>query len=141
MEKNILDQYEDACRLVEETQHDLRHLRSAKHEILHDSVKGSNPEFPYQPMSFHVSGISYAVYDNPEAIARAEELLAERLETARQLRLRVEEWMNQQPPKIQRIVRMRYIQKRTWDQVAANMGMGTPDAPRKYLDRFLSEDC
>lgn len=141
MEKNILDQYEDACHLVEETRHDLQHLLNTKHEILHDSVIGSNPEFPYEPMSFHVSGISYANYSNPDAVRKMEELLKERLATAAQLRLRVEEWMNQQPPKIQRIVRMRYIQKRTWEQVAANMGMGTPDAPRKYLDRFLSEDC
>lgn len=141
MEKNILDQYEDACRLADETQHDLQHLRSAKHEILHDSVKGSNPEFPYQPMSFHVAGISYTVYDNPEAIARAEELLAERLALVKQLQLQVEEWMNRQPPKIQRIVRLKYIRKMTWEQVAANMGMGSPDAPRKYLDRYLEDDC
>lgn len=141
MDKSILEQYESACRLVDETMNDLEKLRRAKHEVRQDSVKGSNPEFPYEPMSFHIEGLSYTVYADPDAVKRMEQLLQERLQKAHELQQEVEAWINAAPPRIQRIVRMRYIKRMTWEQVSANMGMTSADAARKILDRYLQNNC
>jgi len=54
-EREILEAYIDACALVRETEEDLQRLR--KQEFALGKVKGSNPEFPYQPRSFTVSGV------------------------------------------------------------------------------------
>lgn len=140
MDKELLEQYEDACRLVEETKQDLRTLRRARHEIRQDSVKGSNPEFPYEPMSFHIEGLSFMAYNDPRAVERTEKLLQERLTSMNELKHRIEAWMNTLPPRISRIVRMRYIKKMTWEQVSANMGFQSKGGARMELERFFQKE-
>ena len=55
MDKTVLEQYIDACALIRETEEDIRKLQKRK-GIVQDSVKGSNPEFPYQAQSFSYRG-------------------------------------------------------------------------------------
>jgi len=141
MTKDILQQYADACRLLEETKEDLHQLKEDAKRITNDSVKGSNPEFPYQPMSFHVSGVSVTVYNNHEQIKKTEQLLQERMQKVAELKLQVEYFINGTPPRIGRIIRLRYLKRKTWDQVAAYMGYESPDAARKFLERFLENKC
>ena len=47
MDKQILEQYIDACVLVKETRAELEKLRRAKKRQEQDAVKGSAHEFPY----------------------------------------------------------------------------------------------
>lgn len=141
MDRELLDQYEDACRLVDETKQDLQQLKKARREIRQDNVVGSNPEFPYEPRSFHIEGLAYTVYEDPAAVERTEKLLQERMATAARLKVQVEAWINTVPPRIQRIVRMRYIKRMTWYQVSANMGLGSKDGARKILIRYLENNC
>ena len=141
MDKNVLEQYEDACRLVDETKQDLKQLRKARHEIRYDSVQGSNPEFPYEPRSFHIAGLAYSVYDDPDAVQRAERLLTERLREAKRLKVQVEAWINKTPPRIQRIVWMKYIKRMTWEQVSVNMGLSSKGGARMVLHRYLEKNA
>ena len=55
-QKNILEQYMDACELVKETEKDIQQLKKKRKTIVQTNVKGSNPEWPYQEQHFKVQG-------------------------------------------------------------------------------------
>ena len=140
IDKSILREYLDACELVKETEEDLRVLRYEYEQAAVDIVKGSNPVFPYQPMNFHVEGISYARYKNPDEINRMEAILSERKAIAKEKKLAVESWINTLPTRIQRIVRFRYIMGCTWLETGNRMGDLTGEAVRKEFSRFMAEE-
>ena len=54
MEKQILMEYIDACELIRETEQDIQRLKRKKSETVQGSVKGSNPDFPYQEQHFRL---------------------------------------------------------------------------------------
>ena len=56
MDKHILDQYIDACALIEETEKDIQKLRQKKRTVIQTNVSGSNPEHPYNPQHFKIQG-------------------------------------------------------------------------------------
>lgn len=140
MDKTILQQYIDACELLKETREDLEQLKRDSKRVTVDSVKGSNPKFPYQPMSFRISGIEFKVYNNPEQIKKTEALLEERKAALADLKIRLEAFINVAPPRIGRIIRLKYIKGKTWEQVAAYLGYNSPSAAKMALERFLQKD-
>lgn len=135
MNKKALMDYIDACELVKETEYDISRMR--KIEMEHAKVVGSNPDFPYQKMSFHVSGVTETYLDT-ESIKKEKRLLMERKCRAEQLKSEIEKWMNTIPSRMQRIIRMKYFEKKTWEQVADKMGEdSTGESIRKEFDRFM----
>ena len=134
-DRNILESYIDACRLIEETEKDLARLSRATEEILHDSVSGSNPEFPYEQRVFHIEGIGMQVTSSELQALR--KTLKERKEAAKKLRLGVESWVNTTPMRIQRIVRLKYFEHETWSSVSRQLGYSSPHAARMELYRYL----
>ena len=46
MDKRILIDYIDACKIVEETKDEIRKLKKNRKRILTDTVKGSSHDFP-----------------------------------------------------------------------------------------------
>lgn len=141
MEKEILNQYIDACELVKETEEDIRKLKERRQRIEQDSVKGSMPEFPYVAKNFHVEGLSYAEIRNPGQLDREEKLLEERKVQAEEAKRRVEQWMQTIPIRMQRIVRMKIFEQMTWEQVATRMGRkATGEGVRKEFQRFFGEN-
>lgn len=135
MDKKTLMDYIDACELVKETEYDISRMR--KIEMEHAKVVGSNPDFPYQKMSFHVSGVTETYLDS-ESIKKEKSLLMERKHRAEQLKSEIEKWMNTIPSRMQRIIRMKYFEKKTWEQVADKMGEdSTGESIRKEFDRFM----
>lgn len=135
MNKKVLMDYIDACELVKETEYDISRMR--KIEMEHAKVVGSNPDFPYQKMSFHVSGVTETYLDT-ESIKKEKNLLMERKHRAEQLKSEIEKWMNTIPSRMQRIIRMKYFEKKTWEQVADKMDKdSTGESIRKEFDRFM----
>ena len=47
LDKQILEQYIDACELIKDTKEEIKKLRKRRTQIQQDSVKGSSHEFPY----------------------------------------------------------------------------------------------
>ena len=139
MQKTVLSEYEDACRLVEETERDLDKLRNQLKDTATDIVKGSNPNFPYEARTFHIEGVSYGEYMKPDEVKRLEFILTQRRNIAKERRLVVEYWMNTVPPRIARIVRLKYFKKLGWTEVAMQVGCGSGDAARMELNRYLKE--
>lgn len=135
MTKQILMDYIDACELIKETEEDIRKLR--KHEIVHDKVKGSNPEFPYQSMNFNLEGATETLLDDKH-LEEEKELLKKRKKRAEKIKLEVETWMNTVPARIQRIIRYKIFERDSWEKVAIRMGDNvTADSVRMEYYKFM----
>ena len=137
MDKAILQEYIDACELVKETEKEIRKLNQKKKTIIQTNVKGSMHEFPYVEQHFKVQGTTFTVKDDSRL--RYEEKLLERQKAkAEQIKLQVEEWMLTISSRMQRIVKYRYLEGLSWEQVAAKMGRkATGDSVRMELNKFL----
>lgn len=138
MDKNILDQYMDACALIKETEADIQELKKRK-RVVQDSVKGSNPEFPYQAQSFHIEGTTERTGDW-SLLAAEQRILADRKANAAKIKTEVEAWMNTIPQRMQRIIRMKIFKNLEWERIADEIGRGaTGDSVRKEFERFIKK--
>lgn len=139
MDKQILEQYIDACELIKDTKEEIGKLRKRRRQIQKDSVKGSAQEFPYTLQTYHLEGLGYATVKDPDELDRMEELLAERIRNAERIKRQVETWLNTVAPRMQRIIRYRVFDDMTWAQVAVKMGRKATEASVKMeFQRFMS---
>ena len=139
-EKSVLIEYTDLCALVAETEEDLRRLRREHSGITVDMVRGSNPNFPYEPRSFRIEGVSYSEYKSDSRLIReTEKLLEERRKMCMDKRLEVDYWMNTIPVRVARIIRAKYFQHLTWTEVAMRLGYESGDAARITLSRYMAK--
>ena len=141
MDKEILEQYIDACELVEETKEEIRKLKKQRKRIEQDVVHGSSPEFPYTSQSFHVEGIAYSVIKDPRALEVHENLLQKQIEDAAKIKLQVEAWMLTIPMRMRRIIRMKIFEEKTWAEVAIRIGRkATADSVKMEFRRFMENN-
>lgn len=139
MDKNILNDYIDACALVQETERDIRALKKKRKTIIQTNVSGSNPDFPYQPQHFKIEGTTFT-YADDSALRWDEGLLERRKANAEKIKLNVEEWMLTLPARMQRIIRWKFLEELTWEEVAVKMGRkATGDSVRLEFQRFMAE--
>ncbi len=102
MTKNLLEQYPDICRELEDVERKL-------HQSVTDTVSGSSGEFPYTQHTVTIRGV------RPDLLARKDSLLAQKEE--------IEGFIKALPnSKLRRIVDYKVVQGMTWEQVAARMG-------------------
>ena len=71
LDKQILEQYIDACELIKDTKDEIRKLRKRRSQIEQDSVKGSSHEFPYTLQTYHLEGLGYAAVKDPDELRTA----------------------------------------------------------------------
>lgn len=139
MNKQILSDYIDACELIKETEEDIRKLNKKKKTVIQTNVKGSNPEFPYEPRHFRLEGMVFT-YNDDSQLRYEEKLLEKRKANAEKIKLQAEELLNQAPVRIQRIIRMKYFEGKSWDAVAHQLGRkATADSVRMEMERFLEK--
>lgn len=139
MDKQILKDYIDACELVKETEQDIQRLERKKKIIVQGSVKGSNPDYPYQPQNFHIEGVAFTYSDDTQ-LRMEERLLVERKERAEKTKAAVEAWLNTIPLRMQRIIRYKYFEGLSWEKVADRMGRkATGDSVRKEFEAFMKK--
>ena len=139
MDKEILKDYTDACALIRETEEEIRRLKRKQKTVIQTNVKGSNPEFPYQPQHFKVQGTTFT-YAEDSRLRFEEKLLEQQREKARELKLLVEQWMLTVPMRMQRIIRFRFFERMSWDDVAIRMGGRATEASVKMeFQRFMQE--
>ena len=135
--KNILEQYVDARKLVEETEEDIKRLKKKRKTIIQTNVSGSNPEFPYQEQHFKIQGTTFTYRDDRQ-LRMEEKLLEERKDNAQAIKEQAEMFMNTVPPRMQRIIRFKIFQKLTWEETAKKMGKReTAESVRKEYVRFF----
>lgn len=139
-DKQVLKDYVDACELVKETEEDIRKLKAKRGRTVQDSVKGSMQDFPYAPQSFHIEGTEYT-YEDDRLLQEEERLLLQRKEHADQIRLRAQQYINFAPIRIQRIIRMRYMMKMPWNEIAEKIGgRATENSLKKEFQRFFDKN-
>ena len=137
--KELVRQYVDAAELAEETLADLEELNKKKCLVL-GKVKGSNPDFPYEARSFAISGAA-CTFREAEKIREQERILEERYQAAVSAKETAEKCISGAPPRIQRIIRWRYIKGLSWDETAVKMGgRAAVDSIRKEFYRFLKKN-
>lgn len=139
MDKHILDQYIDACALIEETEKDIRKLRQKKRTVIQTNVSGSNPEHPYNPQHFKIQGTTFTFREDSQ-LRMEEKLLEKRKADAEKIKIQVEEWINTIPQRMQRIIKYKIFENLTWQQVAKKMGRkATEESVRKEFERFFGK--
>ena len=139
MDKHILDQYIDACALIEEVEEDIRKLKKKKKTIVQTNVLGSNPDFPYNPQHFKIQGTTFTFREESQ-LQMEEKILDQRKADAEKIKIQVEEWMNTIPQRMQRIIRYKVFKGMTWQQVAQRMGRdATKDSVRMEFNNFMEK--
>lgn len=139
MDKKILADYMDAMELIKETEEDIRNLKKRRKMIIQTNVKGSNPNFPYQKQHFRIAGTTFS-YQDDKNLRLEEKLLEQRKENAENIKQQVEEWLLTVPIRMQRIIRYKIFEERTWEQTAAKIGRkATGDGIRKEFERFMEK--
>lgn len=138
MDKSTLQDYIDACELIKETEQDIQKLRKKKKTIIQTNVKGSNPDFPYQEQHFKIQGTPFTYMEDGQ-LRMEEKLLEERKAKAETLKLQVEQWMLTIPMRKQRIIRFKYFEKLSWEEVAVRIGgRATAESIRKEFENFMN---
>lgn len=138
MDKEILEQYIDACELIKETERDIQRVKKQRKTIVQDRVRGSMNEFPYAAQSFNIHGMVYDAAKEPGELAAYERLLEERKARAEEVKVQVEAWMNTIPQRMQRIIKYKIFEENTWAEVAKKIGRkATPDGTRKEFENFM----
>ena len=133
--KQVLNDYVDACELVRETEEDIEALQNEESMMTSDKVKGSMKEYPYIGKNFNIKGTDRR---QVEHLRKKRLILNERKEKAEETKLQALEIINTAPPRIQRIIRYRYMEKLTWKEVAEKMDIRTTEkSVQKEFERFL----
>ena len=70
MDKKLLSDYIDACELIRETEQQIRRLQDKQSETTQDSVRGSNPEFPYNSQHFKIEGTTFSMRDDARLLEK-----------------------------------------------------------------------
>ena len=141
MDKQILEQYIDACELIKETEEDIRRIRKQRKDILNDRVYGSMKEFPYTVHGIKIHGMAYSVVSAPGSLDAYERLLEERKAQAEEIKIQVEAWLNTIPQRMQRIIRFKFFEGVTWAETATKIGRrATGESVKKEYQRFIGEN-
>lgn len=139
MDKKILADYMDAMELIKETEEDIRKLKKRRKTVIQTNVKGSNLKFPYQEKHYRIEGITFT-YQDDRNLRLEEKLLEQRKENAEKIKQQVEEWLLTVPIRMQRIIKYKIFEKRTWEQTAAKIGRkATGESVKKEFQRFMGK--
>lgn len=139
MDKKILSDYIDACEIIKETENEIKKLEK-KRKIVQDKVTGSNPDWPYEARSFNLCGTIETVAD-AGLLQREKNILEIQKKTAEELKIQVEEWMEEIPFRMQRIIRYKIFKDLTWEETAKLMGRKcTGEGLRMEFNRFMKEN-
>lgn len=140
MDKAILEDYIDACEQIKETEKEISVLKKKRKTIIQTNVSGSNPNFPYEKKHFKIQGTAITVRED-SCLRQQEKNLEERKENAERLKQQVEEWLNTIPNRMQRIVRYKIFEGKSWEQVAAKIGRkATGNSVRMEFERFMKNN-
>lgn len=140
MDKAILEDYIDACEQIKETEKEISALKKKRKTIIQTNVSGSNPNFPYEKKHFKIQGTAITVREDSR-LRQQEKILEERKENAERLKQQVEEWLNTIPNRMQRIIRYKIFEEKSWEQVAAKIGRkATGNSVRMEFERFMKNN-
>ena len=140
MTKKELEQYRFIQLKIESLERRILALKKLRSETRNGIVIGSNPEFPYQEIHYHLEG--YNVSEEEERREKLSRLIME-LEDARtkatDAYIRTEEYIKSiKDEKLATIFAMIYIEGMTQSEVAEKLGYDRSTISKK-IDGFLKD--
>lgn len=139
MDKKILEDYIDACAVLEKTEAEIKRLEQKKKTILKTNVEGSNPNWPYEKKHFTIQGTEIS-YKEDGQLKIEKQIKKKQMQDAAELKQMVEEWMLTIPFRMRRIIEYKFFHELTWDEVAKLMGRKcTGESVRQEYRRFMGE--
>jgi len=132
----MLKQYADLKEEIHSLEKRIEKLEIQAGNIEHDSVTGSDTEFPYTKRPFHIEGVGY---HRLQRLARLRCLLLERKEMCEEMNIRIETFISTIPDSLTRVVfQYRYIDGHSWFKIARLIGRHDESYPRKIIhDKYL----
>ena len=142
MNKQLLKDYTDACAAVNEARRELKRIKNKKLQVQKDVVKSSLAEFPYTKTTVKIEGATQEDILNKSRFEKMQENnLKEMIKQAESIKLEVEKYMMKAPIRIQRIIRYKYFDNLSWEEVADIIGRGcTGESLRKELYNFIKKN-
>lgn len=120
---DLLRKYRGICRDIA-----IKREQMAEARIVTDSVRGSDPEFPYCEHTVVIKG---------QDVAR-ERRLRKHLRRLEAEKAAVESYIDTIPdPTVRVILTQRYLQGGTWVSAAMKAGLGSESAARMRVERYL----
>lgn len=140
MTKKELEQYRFIQLKIESLERRILALKKLRSEAQNGIVIGSNPEFPYQVIHYHLEG--YNVSREEERVEKIDRMLRE-LEDARikaaDAHIRTEEYIKSiKDDKLSTIFAMIYIEGMTQSEVAEKLGYDRSTISKK-IDTYLKD--
>lgn len=130
MTKRRLEQYSSIKAEIKELKEEIKKREARR---MTDTVTGSSPEYPFTKHTVTIEGVDYGSDLLTRRLKEKEYLLDEE-------RIYIEKWLNTVGDSlIRRIIRLKYVECMTWQQVAFRIGKHDEQYPRKKIDKFLKE--
>lgn len=140
-EKELLKQYNDLKSEIAELKNRIEKLEEYRIKCERDSVKGSSAYFPYVQRNFSIEGYNILEEDKKrERLMKLNELLAKRKTKCEDMKLQIEEFINNIPDsKTRRVFQYRYIDNLSWQAIAIKLDKVHESYPRKEIhDKYLN---
>lgn len=128
MTKEMLEQYTSLQAEIKELEEEIERNKT----VVSDTVSGSSDVWPYTQHPIMVQGLPDKVYTLNAILSRRSQRLQEQRKEIEAFLDSVEE------SHIRRIIKLRYLEGKRWNQVADIMG-GTEDSNRKTMERYLEK--
>lgn len=138
--KELLKQYNDLKVEIRELDIRIKKLENKESQIEKDSVVGSSKYFPYVQRKFTIEGYNYLEEDKKHSkTLRLKELLYQRKSKCEDMKLLIEEFINNIPDsKTRRVFQYRYIDNLSWCSIAMKINKSDESYPRKIIhDKYL----
>lgn len=130
MDKKVLSQY---MALLKEIDDLSLKIKNCKDEIVSDSVKGSNANFPYQETTTQIIGITENKHRR-----KLYKILNKRLEKSKNLKLEIENYITGiNDSQMRYIFEKRYIDGLDWLSISQELGSRHESYARNLHDRYL----
>ncbi|MDY0235077.1 MAG: hypothetical protein RBR71_03575 [Gudongella sp.] len=138
--KDILKQHNNIKNEIKELETRIDKIKNKKIKVVHDNVKGSNSNFPYQPQNFNIEGYNFEDIDRKEErIIKLNKVLSDRKASCEDLKVHIEEFISEIPDSLtRRVFQYRYIDELNWQAIAMKIGKCHESYPRRDIhDKYL----
>lgn len=138
--KELLKQYNDLKVEIQELEIRIKKLESKESVMEQDSVVGSSKYFPYVKRKFTIEGYNCLEEEKKHnRTVRLRELLYQRKSKCEDMKLLIEEFINNIPDsRTRRVFQYRYIDNLSWPSIAKKINRYDESYPRKIVhDKYL----
>lgn len=138
LSKKDFEDYQKIGLRISALQDRIQKLEEMEAQYEYGTVKGSNPDFPYQPMNFHVAGYNIRADEQKRLkIAALKLQLGREIEKEESKRLDVEEFINGIEDRTDNLIfTYYYLDKMSQEEIAQKLGMERSNVSRR-ISRYL----